>query len=80
MANPTIQCTDEELLLASVPMNIHQHQISHAMQRLLRKVTHYKPITISAARNLALRARGLSKISCFVGVTGLGVNIRKLAL
>ena len=81
MAYPTIQYTGEKLLLAPVPMNDHLHiRYSDALQRLLRHVTHYEPTTISAARNLALRARGLSKTSCFVDVIGFGVNMRKLAL
>jgi len=46
----------------------------------LKHVTHYELTTISAARNLALRARGLSKTSCFAGVSGFGVSMRRLAL
>jgi hypothetical protein len=64
MAYPSIQYTGEKLSLAPI----------------LRHVTHYEPTTISAALNLALRARGLSKTSCFVGVSGFGVKMRRLAL
>ena len=43
-------------------------------------LTHYEPTIISAARNLALRARGFRSISCGVGVSGFGVRIRSRAL
>jgi len=43
-------------------------------------VTHYELTSTSAARSLALRARGLLSISCMLGFSGLGVSIRNLAL
>ncbi len=81
MPYSTIQYSGEKLLLASIPTEgspVHQVFRCHAV--VLRPMTHYEPTTISAALNLALRARGLFKTSCFVGVSGLGVSIRKLAL
>jgi hypothetical protein len=51
-----------------------------ALATISRRVTHYEPTTISAARNLALRARGLTRTSSFAGVTGFGVSKRKRAL
>ena len=81
MAYPTIQYTGEKQLLALVPTNNRLHTcVSQCHAAVSRHVTHYEPTTISAARNLALRARGLSKTSCFVGVSGFGVSMRKLAL
>src|SRR5437016_899496 len=42
--------------------------------------THYELIIRSAARNLALRARGFANTSAAVGTSGLGVSRRKRAL
>jgi hypothetical protein len=81
MAYPTIQYTGYKLLLASVSTHDYLYtRYSDARAAVIRHVTHYEPTTISAARNLALRARGLSRTSCFVGIIGFGVNMRKLAL
>ncbi len=74
--------TCEGLLWAAVrPSPISPlHYSFRCLASVSRWVTHYEPTTSSAARNLALRARGLTRTSCFVGVTGFGVSKRKLAL
>jgi len=83
MVDPPIRYTHEKLLQGT-GSSFRESSTVHPMFRchavVFRHVTHYEPKTISAARNLALRARGLSKTSCFVGVTGFGVSMRKLAL
>ena len=80
MAYQTIQSTCEKLLQARSDSEYTYTSIFRMPQAVSRHGTHYELTTISAARNLALRARGLSKTSCFVGVSGFGVSMRKLAL
>jgi hypothetical protein len=82
MVGRVVQHTCEGLLWVAVwPSPISPLQYLFRCQASVsRCVTHYEPTTISAARSLALRARGLTRISCFVGATGFGVSNRKLAL
>ena len=58
----------------------HSHATTFRGELLHSQMTHYEPIIASAARSLALRARGLATTSELEGVTGLGVKIRSRAL